>query len=247
MRQYIFGAVFGLGTIAAAAASSLTFTATVGGIATGSDLSFLTFDSIALPAAVTLSLDNAQIVIGSASGLYAMPYFSNGNGAFFGESPANGADSTRYLAVEGGGTATFRFNAPQSYLGLLWGSVDTYNALSFYDASGNLITTIDGDRAGADANGNQGAAGTDYVNVFSDVAFTRVVASSSGNAFELDDVAYDPPPPSAIPEPASLTMLGTAILAILSGTRSGSVRSRATAGSTGSAFSVRSLAERPLA
>jgi hypothetical protein len=82
MRQYIFGAVFGLGMIAAAAASPL-------------NLSFLTFDSTALPAAVTLSLDNAQIVTGSASGLYAMPYFSNDNGAFFGESPANGADSTR--------------------------------------------------------------------------------------------------------------------------------------------------------
>jgi hypothetical protein len=72
----------------------------------------------------------------------------------------------RDLAVEGGGTATFRFNAPQSYFGLLWGSVDTYNALSFYDASGDLIATVGG--AGAGADGNQGAAGTDYVNVFSD-------------------------------------------------------------------------------
>lgn len=214
MRHYILGAVFGLGMIGAAAASPLSFTATVGGIATGPDLSFLTFDSTALPAAVTLSLDNAQIVTGSAPGLYAMPYFSNGNGAFFGESPANGADSTRYLAVEGDGTATFRFNSPQSYFGLLWGSVDTYNALSFYDASGGLIATIAGEDVGAGANGNQGAAGTDYVNVFSDVAFTTVVASSSGNAFELDDVAYDPPPQSELPEPASLTTLGTAFLAI---------------------------------
>jgi hypothetical protein len=223
------GVVFGLGMIAAAA-SPLTFTATVGGIATGPDLSFLTFDSTALPAAVTLSLDNAQIVTGSASGLYAMPYFSNGDGAFFGESPANGADSTRYLAVEGGGTATFRFNAPQFYFGLLWGSVDTFNALSFYDENGDLIATISGADAYANANGNQGEAGTNYVNVFSDVAFTTVVASSSGNAFELDDVAYDPPPPSAVPEPATLTMLGTAILAlILSGTRLGSIRSRTTA------------------
>ena len=235
MRQYIVGAVFGFGMIGAASAGPLTFTATVGGIATGPDLSFLTFDSTALPAAVTLSFDNAQIVTGSASGLYAMPYFSNGNGAFFGESPANGADSTRYLAVEGGGTAAFTFNSPQSYFGLLWGSVDSYNALSFYDASGDLIATIGGEDVGAGANGNQGAAGTDYVNVFSDVAFATVVASSSGNAFELDDVAYDPPPPSAVPEPASLTMLGTAILAIiLSGTRLGSARSctTAAAGST---------------
>jgi hypothetical protein len=68
MRQYILGAVLGLGGMTAAA-SPLTFTATVGGIATGPDLSFLTFDSTALPAAVTLSLDNAQIVTGSASGL----------------------------------------------------------------------------------------------------------------------------------------------------------------------------------
>ena len=225
------GAVFGLG-MTAAAASPLTFTATVGGIATGPDLSFLTFDSTALPAAVTLSLDNAQIVTGSASGLYAMPYFSNGDGAFFGESPANGADSTRYLAVRRRGVygdiQVCRRAIP--FPTLLWGSVDTFNALSFYDENGDLIATISGADAYANANGNQGEAGTNYVNVFSDVAFTTVVASSSGNAFELDDVAYDLPPPSAVPEPASLTMLGTAILAlILSGTRLGSVRSRTTA------------------
>ncbi len=212
MRQYILGGVFGLCLSGAAAAGPLTVTATVGGIATGPDLKFLTFDSNTLPSMVTLSLDNAEVVTGSASGLYAMPYFSNGNGAFFGESPANGVDSTRYLAIEGGGTATFRFNSPKTYFGLLWGSVDSYNALSFYDASGHLIATIGGEDVGAAANGNQGASGTDYVNVFSDVAFTTVVASSSNNAFEIDDVAFDPPP-SSIPEPASLTMLGTAILA----------------------------------
>jgi len=212
MRQFVLAAALGLAMIGAAAANPITLTATVGGIATGPNLNFLTFDNPGLPAAVTLGLSNAQIVTGSVADLYAMPYFSNNEGAFFGESPADGQDATPYLSIEGGGTATFTFNAPQTYLGLLWGSVDTYNALSLYDGAGGLVATIDGSDVVASANGDQGSTGTYYVNIFSDVSFTTAVASSSENAFELDDVAYDPPPSSPdIPEPASLAMLGAAL------------------------------------
>jgi hypothetical protein len=210
MRQYILAAAFGLAVIGTAAASPLTFTATVGGVATGSNLNFLTFDGSVLSPAVTLGLSNAQIVTGSVTNLYAMPYFSNNNGAFFGESPANGQDATPYVSVEGGGTATFVFDAAQSYFGLLWGSVDTYNALAFYDKNGDLVGIIDGAAVTASANGDQGSNGTFYVNVLSDEAFTTVVASSSSNAFEFDDVAYDPPAPG-IPEPGSLALLGAAL------------------------------------
>jgi hypothetical protein len=213
MRQYVLAAAFGLGTIGAAAAGPLTVTATVGGIATGPDLNVLTFDGPALPSGVTLNLDNAQIVTGSAVDIYAAPYFSANQGALLHESPADGPDATPYLSVEGAGTATFTFSTPQTYFGLLWGSVDDYNALSFYDASGDLIATLGGSAIDAGANGDQGADGTYYVNVLSDTAFTSVVASSSQNAFEFDDVAYDPPPsPAGIPEPGSLAVLGAALV-----------------------------------
>jgi hypothetical protein len=210
MRQYVLAAAFGLGMIGTAAADPLTITATVGGIATGPNLNFLTFDSPGLPSALSLDLEDAEIVTGSVTNLYAAPYFSNDEGNFFGESPANGDDATAYLAVEGGGTATFTFNSPQTYFGLLWGSVDTYNSLSFYDGVGDLIATVDGADVQASADGDQGSNGTDYVNIFSDVAFTTVIASSSQNAFEIDDVAYDPPPPS-VPEPAAVAVFGTAL------------------------------------
>ena len=214
MRQYVCAAAFGLGMMGVAAADPITMTATPGGIATGPDLNFLTFDSPGLPSAVTLGLNNAQIVTGSLVNLYAMPYFSNGQGAFFGETPANGQDTTPYIAVEGGGTATFTFDTPQTYFGLLWGSVDTYNSLALYSATGDLIATINGGDVEARASGDQGSNGTDYVNIFSDVAFTSVVLSSSQNAFEFDDVAYDPPPPG-ISEPATLTLFGAALVGLV--------------------------------
>lgn len=211
MRQYLWAAAVSLGMIGAASASPLTITATEGGIATGPDLNFLNFDSPGLPSGVTLGLDNAQIVTGSLVDVYAAPYLSGSEGTFFHESPANGPDATPDLSVESGGTATFTFNSPQTYFGLLWGSVDDYNALSFYNAAGDLIEFVDGDTVEADADGDQGASGTYYVNIFSDEAFTSVVASSSQNAFEFDDVAYDPPPPGDVPEPGSLAVLGAAL------------------------------------
>ncbi len=211
MKQYVLAVAFGLATIGGAAATPLTITATVGGIATGPDLNILTFDSPGLPPAVTLDLNNAQIVTGSVTDVYAAPYFSNNQGTVFGESPANGPDATAYLSVEAGGTATFTFNTPQTYFGLLWGSVDTYNSLSFYDGVGDLVATVGGGDFDAGADGDQGPDGTYYVNIFSDVAFTSVIASSSENAFEFDDVAYDPPPPPDVPEPASLAVLGAAL------------------------------------
>ena len=42
----------------------------------------------------------------------------------------------------------------------------------------------------ATANGDQGMNGTFYVNINSETAFTKVVATSSQYAFEFDNVAY---------------------------------------------------------
>lgn len=158
----------------------------------------LNFDG-SLPSLVTLA-GNAYLVTGTLAGNYSAPYFSGSTAAFFGESPANGPDASQYIAVEYSASATFSFSSPQEYFGLLWGSVDPYNDLTFYNSQGAVIGTVTGSDV-ADPTGSTGPDGTYYVNITSSTPFSEVVATSE-KSFELDDVAYSakllpvPEPPS---------------------------------------------------
>ena len=93
------------------------------------------------------------------------------------------------------------------YVGLLWGSVDSYNTLSLYNGS-TLVGAVTGTDVTSNANGDQGELGTFYVNINSSESFNKVVATSSAYAFEFDNVAYNP---TAVPEPS------TFMLAIIGG------------------------------
>jgi hypothetical protein len=148
---------------------------------------------------------DGQAVQGSQSGVYAAPYLSNGNGTLFGD-PNNGPDTTTYLTT-GVGSVTLTLPGQEKYVGLLWGSVDTYNTLSLYNGA-TLVGTATGTDVTSNANGNQGEFGTFYVNINSTDSFNRVVATSSSYAFEFDNVAYNP---TAVPEPSSF------ILALIGG------------------------------
>ena len=195
--------------------ASFTIDALVGGAPTGA--SYVNFDNIPLgPGGGTSGgigvsfTGSGQAVHGSSSGVYAAPFLSNGNGALFGDPTASGPDATTYLTT-GTGSVSLSLPGPEKYFGLLWGSVDSYNSLSFYDATNHLIGTITGHDVTASANGNQGASGTLYVNINSTDAFTRVVASSTSNAFEFDNVAFNP---TAVPEPTSLALFGTGVVGL---------------------------------
>jgi hypothetical protein len=143
-------------------------------------------------------------------GKYAAPYVLGGNSTLFGNSQADGGGLTPYLST-GIGQVTLQLNQYHNYFGLLWGSVDDYNTLSFYDGSTLLFryTGLDVDQVGK---GNQGAEGTFYVNISSDTGFNRVVASSTRYGFEFDNVALDTSlaPPAEVlpvPEPHTYVML----------------------------------------
>ncbi len=193
--------------------AQLNISAEIGGVPTFGGATLLNFDG-ALPS--NLTLNNAYQVSGfNGSVIYVQPYFSGATGPYFGESlaPTNGADATPYIAVYGGGTATFTFSTPQSNFGLLWGSIGTGDSLSFYDSANNLIGIASPTNflpANADI-GAWGEDGTYYVNINSTTPFSTVVATTDSNSFEFDDVAF------ATPEPAScgLAVVGLGILGLM--------------------------------
>jgi hypothetical protein len=140
--------------------------------------------------ALTVSFGGDGGVVSAATNHYAAPFLSGANGLGFGG--GSGADSSRYLTT-GIGSITFDFGwgNQQNYFGLLWGSVDNYNHLDF-SFMGNPVVTVNGTDVLAAANGDQGLLGTYYVNLFADpgVYYDKVVAWSTGYAFEIDNVAY---------------------------------------------------------
>lgn len=201
------------------AQASFVVSGAVGGAPSGAT-NYVNFNALALGngggtvGGITVSFSGGgQAVQGSVSGQYAAPFLSGGNGALFGT--PNGVDATTYLTT--GGTSftgvTMQLPGPMQYLGLLWGSVDSYNFLDFYSGA-TLIGTISGSDVTVSPNGDQGVNGTLYVNISSDAAFDRVVARSHGFAFEFDNVAYfTGPSPSVdpVPAPATMALMGAAL------------------------------------
>lgn len=216
MRSLLFAAALAVGLAASGGAhAALTVSASVGGAPTG--VNYFNFNTDAPSGqiqSVTFSGTAAGYATGSASGIYAAPYISNGNGLAFGD--PDGVDASRYV-TSGIGSATVTFATTMKYVGLLWGSVDRYNTLSFYDGA-TFVGSITGANVTAAANGDQGVNGTYYVNVTSDTAFDRIVATSSQYAFEFDNLAYNtkapPPDGQGLPEPGTLGLIGAALLGL---------------------------------
>lgn len=222
LQAVLAGAVLVASMGLMATTADATIVATVGGVPTSAD-GYETFNDCALgDTACTTSSGiivtfgkDGQAVQGAAS-QYAAPFLSGNNGLNFGGQP-NGADATTYLTSGATGSystamVTLTFLGPTQYMGLLWGSVDTYNKLTFLNG-----TTKVGEFTGADvtalANGDQGAAGTFYVNINLDNSFTSVVATSSEYAFEFDNVAFSKTP-IRVPEPGIWSMFGLGLLLI---------------------------------
>lgn len=206
-------------------ANPLTISSVIGGAPTGTH--YENFDGLALgtaggltPSGIVVSFNpDAEAVQGAVSGKYAAPFLSNSNGTLFGDTN-NGADTTTYLTsgstgAHSGAGVTLTFPGLEKYMGLLWGSVDSDNVLSFYNGA-TLIGTITGNDVTATASGDRGANGTFYVNINSTLAFDRIVATRSTYAFEFDNVAFNESVPN-VPEPGIAGLFALGLLLVGSG------------------------------
>ena len=157
------------------------------------------------------------IVTGNRRDPYAPPVLSGSNGLGFGPDGTDqptGRDTTRYLTSRtrwGSGSSgiSIRFAEEQNYLGLLWGSVEADNVLSFYDGD-TLVGMVTGDLVAPHATGGR-SAGTYYVNITSTLAFDQVFFTSWTNAFEFDNLAWNS---QAVSEPPGLALLGIALVGL---------------------------------
>jgi len=132
---------------------------------------------------------------------------------------AGARDTTKYLSVPDdlgtGSTASVDFGGTYDYLGLFWGSMDTYNTLELMDGS-TVVSTVTGPMVAVPgATGAQELPGTNrYVNIFledGDV-FDKAIFTSTQYAFEFDNLTVG----NAVPLPGAvlLAMLGLSAVGV---------------------------------
>jgi len=145
----------------------------------------------------------AAVVSGSLSGLYAAPESS---------------DDTPYLSVPGpdgtsSGSITVKLKSgTNNYFGLYWGSIDTYNSITFFKGITQLLSFTGETVAQNYANGNQTAPPSNtYVNFYGLDAFDSFKLASTSRAFEVDNVAVGTAP---VPEPATMLLFGTGLVGL---------------------------------
>lgn len=123
--------------------------------------------------------------------------FCEGCGGYSGTLPN---DATHYLTVPGGASATFDLADPIGAFSLYMGSPDTYNQVEFFGAGGYHETLGGADIFLGDT--NQSWQYGKRVNFdFGGAKVDKVVLSSSGNSFEVDNAAAGFG--GGVPEPAT--------------------------------------------
>jgi hypothetical protein len=218
------------------------YTAVIGGSAQ-SGATYVSFDSATPGSATSITsggltvtfAGNAETVEGpqgttSTDNNGAPPILSGNNNVHFG-SAYTGYDNTPFIDAgnnPNSGKITMNFSSAQNYLGLLWGSVDANNTLTFYsgaNGSGSVVETITGAdlvaensavaSGGTDYGDTFNPWGTAYVNVNTSATFESVVATTDTFTFEIENLAYGDFGGSSIPDGGlTVALLGGSMLVL---------------------------------
>ena len=203
-------AVFALLTSDAVRATPIDITAGSPGTLLPNDLSatVLTFDDLAIG-----SLPAYQFSGGALSGSAAIE-----NTSLVGIYAQPAGDTTNYLSISypsAAGAVQLAFSSPENYFGLFWGSIDSYNTITFLRDQGQIATfsgaTIAG-LTGLVADGEQQSPLSNrYINFYLGAVFyDEVILSTANFGFEVDNIAFgDPPVP--VSEPGTVMLLGSAL------------------------------------
>jgi VCBS repeat-containing protein len=108
---------------------------------------------------------------------------------FLGPLPGS-LDTTNYLSISANGVETITFASEKNTFGLYWGTIDSFNTISFYDGS-ILVASYTGAEIGPLLSGHQGAfASNGYVEFSGIHPFDRVVLETgNANAFEIENIS----------------------------------------------------------
>ena len=161
--------------------------------ATAATVSITTDDPIAdigVPVADATSGTVFQNTTGSVGGVRKSPWDT-----------VVGLQASRYTSVSGNSWASYVFQSALNSLTFMWGSVDLYNSIAFYN-NGNLLNeTI----VGQDALNAGATQSSEFViaTILTDGLFDEIRFLSGSNAFEYANVAV-----SAVPLPAALPLYG---------------------------------------
>ena len=174
-------------------AANASVVVTVGGVPAGANGQVSAFAPTTYNFDSTLatwSAPPALLVSGSGSG-FAAPFGDTTTYATIGTSPT---PQTTTLTSLGAGN---------NYIGLYWGSIDTYNNIQITDVMGGVYNINSTNFAQlSPSNGDQGVLGSKYVNIFSSLAIANVVFSSTSQAFEFDNLTV-----AAVPEASTWAMM----------------------------------------
>jgi hypothetical protein len=163
---------------------------------------------------VVRGAQSGQFAIPVAGGTPAAPLFLTGD--FGSATTPTEANAGKYLST-GIGTITLSFGADQSAFLMLWGSIDAYNSVKFFNDGAQVGSTITGSAvaplAGIPAaNGNRGFGGSAYV-LFSNITFDRIDFISTQNSFEFAALVGSTQP-FAVPVPGALALFGAGLMGL---------------------------------
>ena len=211
-KKLAIGAAVAL-SFGAAQAGTIQIGGDAGGVngkmTTKSGVCTLTFDGTSCAGVVESGNTAGNVVQGSVSGQYAAP----------------AGDTSHYLTVgpSAGSPITFTMMLPANYFGFFAGSLDSYNLVQFFNAAGSLVDSFTGTQINAVAFPGQGTTGNQaeaqFIDYFPTSTYTRVVISSSANAFELDNLAIGVASPTTVPEPGSVALIGLGVVALVASRR----------------------------